>query len=80
MLAIRFEGLAEMVWQLVLSGRYDQVKNVPDEDILRYGPDRIGGPAQSPVASGAEEGGGWRQYLRALEAGAGMPSSVRGDD
>ncbi len=79
-LAIRFERLAETVWQLVLSGRYDQVPNVPEEDILRYGPDRIGGPAQSPAASGAEEGGGWRQYLRALEAGVGMPSSVRGDE
>ena len=77
-LAIRFESLAEIVWQLVLSGRYDKVPNVPEEDLLRYGPRRVGAPP--PLADGGEEGGGWRQFLRALEGGVGLPSSVQGDE
>ena len=76
-LAIRFEHLAEIVWQLVLSGRYEQISEIPEADKLRYGPERVGGP---PLTEGGEEGGGWRMHLIALEAGVGLPSVVEGDD
>ena len=76
-LAIRFEHLAEIVWQLVLSGRYEQISEIPEADKLRYGPERVGGP---PLTEGGEEGGGWRTHLMALEAGVGLPSVVEGDD
>ena len=78
-LALRFEHLAEITWQLVLSGRYDDVPDIPDIDRRRYGPEREGAPVESGVVEVAE-GGEWLRYMRDLEAGAGLPSTASGDE
>ena len=73
MLAIRFEHLAQITWQLVLSGTYDSVRDIPEIDRVHYG--------NYPYArDGGEEGGGWGKYINAMEATVGLPSSVHGDD
>ncbi len=77
-LAVNFEHLAQITWQLALSGRYEEVRNIPEEDLRRYGPERSGAPDDS--AGVVEEGGGWRRHLLALEASVGLPSSVQGDE
>ena len=74
MLAIRFEHLAQITWQLVLAGKYDSVRETPEIDRIHYS------NYFSRDSGGGDEGGGWGRYINALEATVGLPSSVHGDD
>ena len=76
-LAIRFETLCELMWQLALSGR--KPFEVSPEDKARYDPNRRG-PAvpasrdwQTLLNTGDGEEMGWRGYVRKLERTAGLP-------
>ena len=55
-LAIRFDKVAKIMWDIALSGR--EAPNISDEDIARY--DRRGGRSR-------EVRGGWRDRLQGVE-------------
>jgi hypothetical protein len=76
-LALRFETLCELMWQLTLSGRH--LFEIGAEDKARYDPSRRAQavPAsrdwQSLMNVGDGEEMGWRGYIRRLERTAGLP-------
>jgi ribulose-5-phosphate 4-epimerase/fuculose-1-phosphate aldolase len=76
-LAMRFETLCELMWQLTLSGR--RLFEITAEDKARYDPNRRGRafPAsrdwQTLLNVGEGEEMGWRGYLRKLERTGGLP-------
>ena len=75
-LAIRFESLAKIMWQIVMSGR--EPIEIVDEDKARYDPnsqDRPVFPASRDwqQAMGGEEMS-WRGYVRRVERAVGLPA------
>ena len=75
-LAIRFESLAKIMWQIALSGR--EPVEIADEDKARYDPDSEDRPVfpasrDWQQALGGEEMG-WRNYVRKVEREVGLPA------
>jgi ribulose-5-phosphate 4-epimerase/fuculose-1-phosphate aldolase len=82
--ALRFESFCEIYWQIALSGR--RPVEISADDKARYDPRRPQQPWapsrdwQTLLASEGEEiGGGWRGYVRRLEATAGLPDETLDD-
>ncbi len=80
-MAVRFERLCELMWEVAAPGR--KIIEISDEDKARYDPRRRA-PSTSPPTRGraglralrgeSEEGDtGWRRYLEHLEATVGLP-------
>ncbi len=77
-LAMRFETLCELMWQITLSGR--KPFEISAEDKARYDPNRrepVHVPAardwQTLLGTGDGEEMGWRGYFRKLQRTAGLP-------
>lgn len=77
-LAMRFETLCEIMWQIALSGR--KPIEISPEDKARYDPNRresVPVPAsrdwQALLGGGDGEEMGWRGYVRRLEGSLGLP-------
>lgn len=74
-LALRFEGLAQVMWQIALSGRH--APDISPQDIARYDPraphaQRVPASRDWQALMGGEEMG-WQSHLRKLERDVGLP-------
>lgn len=81
-LAIRFESLCELMWQLALSGR--QVAEISPADKARYDPRsretvRFSAARDWQSLLGDGEEMGWRGYLRRLQSSVGLPDEALDD-
>jgi ribulose-5-phosphate 4-epimerase/fuculose-1-phosphate aldolase len=77
-LAVRFESLAKIMWQIALSGR--EPIEIMQEDKDRYDPHSTNRPVFPASRDwqqlmGGEEGmGGWGSYVRKVEREVGLPA------